>query len=61
MTPSTCLCGERPTPSRFNTLLQAAQPTDHYETVNEVVLRSQLYTKGILRFPSISKENKALN
>ncbi|WP_440957234.1 ribonuclease R [Oceanicaulis sp. LC35] len=33
--------GERPTPSRFNTLLQASQSTDHYETVNEVVLRSQ--------------------
>jgi len=33
--------GERPTPARFNTVLQTAQSTDHYETVNEVVLRSQ--------------------
>ncbi|PWE16474.1 ribonuclease R [Marinicauda salina] len=33
--------GERPTPKRFNRLLESARGTDHYETVNEVVLRSQ--------------------
>jgi ribonuclease R len=33
--------GERPTAARFNTVLKASQSTDHYETVNEVVLRSQ--------------------
>ena len=33
--------GERPTPARFNLLLQRAKGEDHYETVNEVVLRSQ--------------------
>ncbi len=33
--------GERPTPARFNQLLDRAKGEDHYETVNEVVLRSQ--------------------
>ncbi len=33
--------GERPTPARFNLLLQRARGEEHYETVNEVVLRSQ--------------------
>lgn len=33
--------GERPTAARFNLLLNRAKGGDHYETVNEVVLRSQ--------------------
>ncbi len=33
--------GERATPTRFNRLLAQAQGSDHYETINEVVLRSQ--------------------
>jgi ribonuclease R len=33
--------GERATPTRFNTLLRQAAGSDHAETVNEVVLRSQ--------------------
>ncbi len=33
--------GERPTPARFNTVLKKARDTDHHETVNEAVLRSQ--------------------
>ncbi len=32
---------ERATAARFNRLLDAAKGTDHYETINEVVLRSQ--------------------
>ncbi|MEO1038171.1 MAG: ribonuclease R [Pseudomonadota bacterium] len=32
---------ERPTPARFNRLLKQSEGSDHYETVNEVVLRSQ--------------------
>ncbi len=34
--------GERPTPARFNQILGQAKGTDHHETVNEVVLRSQM-------------------
>ena len=33
--------GERPTPARFNLLLKRAKGEEHFETVNEVVLRSQ--------------------
>jgi ribonuclease R len=33
--------GERATPARFNQLLKRAKGEEHYETVNEVVLRSQ--------------------
>ncbi|WP_420432091.1 ribonuclease R [Hyphobacterium sp.] len=33
--------GEPPRPDRFNRLLDQARGTEHYETVNEVVLRSQ--------------------
>jgi len=33
--------GERVTPARFNRVLSAARGGEHYETVNEVVLRSQ--------------------
>ncbi|WP_300553831.1 ribonuclease R [Maricaulis sp.] len=33
--------GEKATPKRFNKLLAQAKGTEHYETVNEVVLRSQ--------------------
>lgn len=33
--------GDRVTPARFNRVLDAARGGDHYETVNEVVLRSQ--------------------
>ena len=33
--------GARPTPARFNAILEKARGTDHYETVTEVVLRSQ--------------------
>ena len=33
--------GDRVTPARFNQVLKLAENTDHYETVNEVVLRSQ--------------------
>jgi ribonuclease R len=33
--------GDRTTPARFNRLLMQAHGTEHYETVNEVVLRSQ--------------------
>ncbi|PIW27653.1 MAG: ribonuclease R [Rhodobacterales bacterium CG15_BIG_FIL_POST_REV_8_21_14_020_59_13] len=33
--------GEAPRPDRFNRLLEQAKGGDHYETVNEVVLRSQ--------------------
>lgn len=33
--------GEPPRPDRFNRLLEQAKDGDHYETVNEVVLRSQ--------------------
>jgi ribonuclease R len=33
--------GEPPRPDRFNRLLAQARDTEHYETVNEVVLRSQ--------------------
>jgi len=34
--------GERPTPARFNQILGQAKGGEHYETVNEVVLRSQM-------------------
>ncbi|XBQ15642.1 MAG: ribonuclease R [Oceanicaulis sp.] len=34
--------GERPTPGRFNQVLKRAEGGEHYETVNEVVLRSQM-------------------
>ncbi|MGX6647638.1 ribonuclease R [Maricaulaceae bacterium MS644] len=34
--------GERPTAARFNQILSQARGTDHHETVNEVVLRSQM-------------------
>ncbi|WP_421791919.1 ribonuclease R [Hyphobacterium sp.] len=33
--------GEPPRPDRFNRLLSSAKGSEHYETVNEVVLRSQ--------------------
>jgi ribonuclease R len=33
--------GERPTPKRFNALLERARKTEHAEVVNEVVLRTQ--------------------
>ncbi|MCC5996082.1 MAG: ribonuclease R [Oceanicaulis sp.] len=33
--------GDRVTPARFNVVLKAAEGSEHYETVNEVVLRSQ--------------------
>ncbi len=33
--------GDRVTPARFNRVLKTSEGTDHYETVNEVVLRSQ--------------------
>ena len=33
--------GDRVTPARFNQVLKRSQGTEHYETVNEVVLRSQ--------------------
>ena len=33
--------GDRVTPARFNVVLKAAEGGEHYETVNEVVLRSQ--------------------
>ena len=33
--------GDRVTPARFNKILKSASDTDHHETVNEVVLRSQ--------------------
>ena len=33
--------GDRVTPARFNRVLKTAADTDHHETVNEVVLRSQ--------------------
>lgn len=33
--------GERATPKRFNHVLERARGSEHYETVNEVVLRSQ--------------------
>jgi len=33
--------GERATPARFNQLLKRAEGEEHYETVNEVVLRTQ--------------------
>ncbi|MFW6413393.1 MAG: ribonuclease R, partial [Oceanicaulis sp.] len=34
--------GERPTPARFNRVLSQAHGGEHHETVNEVVLRSQM-------------------